>query len=109
MPALATGIVSDSDVMDGEPVVKGTRVRVATLYQAVEGDSLDPETVANRYDVSKADVYRALAYYYDNPEEMAQHERVRQDLKQQALDTGAKTLADLRREHEQNQRDTDAD
>ena len=109
MPALVPGIVSDSDIMDGEPVVEGTRVRVATLHRAVEGDSLDPETVATRYDVSKADVYRALAYYYDNPEEMAKQERIRQDLKQQALDAGAKTLPDLRREHEQSQRDADAD
>lgn len=109
MPALATGIVSDPDVMDGEPVIEGTRVRVATLSNAVEKSGLDPNTVAERFDVSKADVHRALAYYYDNPEEMARHERIRRELKEQALDAGAKTLADLRREHERERHDVDAD
>ncbi|PSQ23335.1 hypothetical protein BRD01_06845 [Halobacteriales archaeon QS_8_65_32] len=101
MSVLATGIVSDMDVMDGEPVVKGTRVRVATLHRAVEGTGLDPEVVAEKYGVSKADVHRALAYYYDNPEEMARHERIRRELKGQAIDDGAKTLGDLRREHKE--------
>lgn len=107
MPALATGIVSDPDIMDGEPVIEGTRVRVATLSHAVEKNDLDPDTVAERFGVSKADVYRALAYYYDNPEEMARHERIRGEFKQEALDAGAKTLADLRREHEQGRDDID--
>jgi uncharacterized protein (DUF433 family) len=109
MPELATGITSDPEIMDGEPVVEGTRVRVATLYRVVEDEGLDPETTAERYDLSKAAVYRALAYYYDNPEEMARQEQIRQDLKQQALDSGAKTLGDLRREHEQGEHNADAD
>lgn len=107
MPELATGIVSDPDIMDGEPVVEGTRVRVATLYRAVEDSGDDPTTVADRYGVSKADVHRAIAYYYDNPEEMAQHERTRQELKQQVLDLGAKTLAELRRDREHGEADAD--
>ena len=32
---------------------------------------LDPRTVADRHD-PVADVYRALTYYYDHPEEMRQ-------------------------------------
>jgi uncharacterized protein (DUF433 family) len=99
MAALATGIVSDPEIMDGEPTVEGTRVRVATLYRAVEEEGLDPTTVGEKYDVSKADVHRAIAYHYDNPEEMTRHEQVRQELKQQALNARAKTLAELRNEH----------
>jgi uncharacterized protein (DUF433 family) len=100
MSTLATGIVSDSDVMDGEPVIEGTRVRVTTLYHAVEGSGLDPDVVAEKFGLTKADVHRALAYYYDNPEEIARHERIRRELKQQSLDAGAKTLADLREERD---------
>lgn len=108
MAALATGIVSDPDVMDGEPIIEGTRVRVATLYRAAKETDLDPATVAEKYGVSTADVHRAIAYHYDNPEEMARHEQLRRDLKQQALDKGAKTLAELRNEHEQGQHGADA-
>lgn len=107
MAALATGIVSDPDIMDGEPVIEGTRVRVVTLYRATEETDLKPAAVAERYDVSVADVHRAIAYYYDNPEEMTRQEQRRQNFKEQTLNSGATTLGDLRREHEQGQHAAD--
>ncbi|UWG51830.1 putative antitoxin of wHTH fold [Halalkaliarchaeum sp. AArc-CO] len=36
-----------------------------------------PRTVADRYDLNVADVYRALTYYHDNPKEMRTIERKR--------------------------------
>jgi uncharacterized protein (DUF433 family) len=107
MAALATGIVSNSDIMDGEPVIEDTRVRVMTLYRASEENNLDPATVAEKYEVSIADVHRAIAYYYDNLEQMADQERRRQELREQALDSRATTLGDLRREHDQSQHAAD--
>lgn len=35
----------------------------------VNGD-LTPEEMAVRYDLELADIHRAIAYYYDNPEEI---------------------------------------
>lgn len=54
------------------PHIKGTRIDVLTLYEYVEGQGLHPTTVAERFDLDVADVYHALAYYYNHPEEMAE-------------------------------------
>lgn len=40
---------------------------------------MEPRTVADRHDLDLADVYQALAYYHDNPEEMAVVERQRRE------------------------------
>lgn len=73
-------IVSDPAVRDGEPCVEGTRVGVYFLRERVEGCGLDPSTVAGRHDLDVADVYRALTYFHDHPDEMASIEREREEL-----------------------------
>ena len=52
-----------------EPHIVGRRVSVRQMYAPVEEHDVDPETVADRYDLDVADVYRVLAYYHD-PREM---------------------------------------
>jgi len=54
----------------GEPHVTGRRVSVRQVHALVEERGVDPETVADRYDLDVADVYHALAYYHDHPREM---------------------------------------
>ncbi|WP_348609749.1 DUF433 domain-containing protein [Halobaculum rarum] len=41
------------------------------MYALIEERGVDPETVADRYDLDVADVYHALAYYHDHPREMS--------------------------------------
>lgn len=72
-----------------EPHVVGRRISVRTIHDRVEGRGLDPRTVADRLDLDVADVYRALAYYYDHFAEM---ERIEADR--------AESLADARAEAE---------
>jgi len=60
------------------PHIKGTRVDVHFIKERVEGRGLDPETVARRHELDLADVYRALAYYHDHPEEMREIEQERE-------------------------------
>lgn len=48
------------------------------MYSLVDRRDLDPETVADRFDVDVADVYHALAYYHDHPREMRDVERDRE-------------------------------
>lgn len=60
-----------------EPHIKGERVTVRHIYARVHERGLRPETVADRLDLDIADVYRALAYYHEHPEEMAEVERQR--------------------------------
>jgi uncharacterized protein (DUF433 family) len=67
----------ESDIHD-EPHVAGTRVTVRHIHERVEENGLRPETVADRLDLSRAQVYNALAYYHENPEEMREVEERRQ-------------------------------
>lgn len=62
-----------------EPHVAGSRITVRYIYGRVHERGLRPETVAERHDLDLADVYRALAYYHANPEEMAAVERQREE------------------------------
>lgn len=58
------------DRMD-EPHIAGRRISVRQVYALVEERGVDPETVADRYDLDVAAVYHALAYYHDHPREMS--------------------------------------
>jgi len=72
-------IVATEDVLGGEARIAGTRIGVLTVYERVEGRGLDPKTVADRLGLDVADVYRALAYYHDNPREMEEVRREREE------------------------------
>lgn len=61
-----------------EPHIEGSRITVRHVYERVHGRGLRPETVAERHDLDIADVYHALAYYHDHPEEMEAVEDQRQ-------------------------------
>ena len=65
------------ELMD-EPHIGGRRISVRQVYALVEERSVDPETVADRYDLDVADVYHALAYYHDHPREMSDVEAERE-------------------------------
>lgn len=61
MVDLAPRISADPAVCHGKPVIKGTRVMVATLVGHVgAGDAVD--SVAKEYGVTPADVLAAIAY-----------------------------------------------
>jgi len=54
-------IALDPSIHHGKPVIKGTRVPVATLIGALAGGMLR-EDVAREYDVQIADIEAALSY-----------------------------------------------
>ena len=60
-----------------EPHLEGRRTTVRFIKAQVEDRELDPRTVAERHDLDLADVYRALTYFHDHPEEMRAVERER--------------------------------
>ena len=89
----------DSEIHD-EPHLEGHRITVRQIVERVEERGLDPETVAQRYNLPVADIYRALTYYYDHPEEMeAVYERKR-EREQAARERGAPTLSEIADEQE---------
>ncbi len=66
----------ESDIHD-EPHVRGRRVTVRHIHAQVEERGLRPEAVADRHNLSLSDVYHALAYYHDHPDEMSDVEEQR--------------------------------
>lgn len=65
-----TKIVSTDGVMGGQPRIADRRISVLQIVEWVHEEGMDPETVAAEFDLEMAAIYRALAYYYDNIEEM---------------------------------------
>ena len=63
-------IVRTEDVLGGEPRIDGTRVGVLHVYElVVEGDH-SPAEIADQLDLSLGEIYSALAYYHEHPDEM---------------------------------------
>lgn len=73
-------IVSTEDVLGGVPRIEGRRIGVHHIAKRVIDAGESPEQVAADYDLNLADVYRALAYYYDNPGEMRQIQHKRRSV-----------------------------
>jgi len=68
-------IVSDDDVLGGDPRLSGTRIAVLHVYRQYQ-DGVSPEGIASNYDgVSVADVHNALAFVFDNPDRLRSLER----------------------------------
>lgn len=72
------------EAMD-EPHIEGRRVSVLQIHEEVEEQEGRPATVADRYELDVSDVYRALAYYHEHPQEMASVRERRNASKQQAI------------------------
>ncbi|MFB6229109.1 MAG: DUF433 domain-containing protein [Halobacteriales archaeon] len=89
-------IVSDPDVLDGEPRIEGRRISVRHVVELVEDAAVDASTVADRYDLDVADVYAALTYYHSHPEVMSSVERRIRERERDALDHDAVSLEELR-------------
>lgn len=63
-------ISSEESTIHNEPHIDGSRITVRDIHERVEKRDLTPEQIAERYRLDIADVYEALAYYHNNPEEM---------------------------------------
>ena len=72
-------VPADESDIHYEPHVAGTRVTVRRVHERVEEDGLRPETLADRLGIGHAQVYNALAYYHENPEEMRAAEERRRE------------------------------
>lgn len=88
MTQTAGGITRE--LMD-EPHVAGHRVSVRRVHALVEERGLGPWTVADRLELDISDVYRALAYYHDNPGEMHDLDRRRERRIETSRERGAAT------------------
>ena len=64
-------IVSKPEVCGGKPCIAGTRIRVQDIYvwHELQGSSAD-EIVSRYPQISMADVYAALAFFWEHHEEL---------------------------------------
>jgi len=77
-------VSGDESEIHDEPHVRGRRITVSHIHALVEARGLDAQTVADRFDLTASEVYHALAYYHDHPEEMRAVEKHRQELHETA-------------------------
>lgn len=93
-------IVRDENVRSGEPRIAGSRITVLDVKQRVIDRDDDPHVVAGEYDVPVADVFTALAYYYDNRDEFETLEQTATDARREGEQRTAQLLEDLDRTDE---------
>jgi len=94
-----TVVSGDESEIHDEPHVRDRRITVSHIHALVEERGLDAQTVADRFDLTASQVYHALAYYNDYPEEMRAVEECRRELQEAAEDdprivTGPEDLPD---------------
>lgn len=63
-------IVETEGVMGGQPRIEGRRISVLQIAEWVLVDGMEAEIVSSEFDLPLADIYRALAYYYDHVDRM---------------------------------------
>ena len=82
-------IVKTDDVLGGDPRIEGTRIGVLHIYELVGEGSHTPVDVADQLGISLGEVYSALAYYHEHPDEMrdvrAAHEAAEERLRESSL------------------------
>lgn len=82
-------IVHTEDVLGGKPRVEGHRISVRQVAVMVREGDYSPDDVAEQLGLTLAEVYTALAYYYDNPEEMQaieeRREAIIEELREDAI------------------------
>lgn len=81
MDAIVSG--DESEIHD-EPHIRNRRITVSHIHAMVEDRGLDARTVADRFDLTVSEVYHALAYYHDQPEEMRAVKEHRRELNEAA-------------------------
>ncbi len=66
-------IIKDPEICGGSPCIKGTRFQVRSVVYYILQHGLTPEELIEKFpSLSMAQVYDALAYYYDNQEDVNQ-------------------------------------
>jgi uncharacterized protein (DUF433 family) len=83
-------ITRDDDVLGGEPRIGETRVGVRHVAARVIDSGQSPAYVADQLDLSLAEVYEALSYYYDHVDEMRDLERENEDVFERVRESSLK-------------------
>lgn len=81
MQTLTIDLIStDDSIRNGAPCLVGTGIRVTDVTMAHLFHQRSADEIASDYDLSLAQVYAALSYYYDNKSTL--DESIRQQIRQ---------------------------
>lgn len=58
------------EIRDGRPLIAGTGLKVAIIANMVVHHDVPIEWIVANYDLTPAQIYAALSYYYDHVEEL---------------------------------------
>lgn len=83
-------ITRNDDVLGGEHRIDGTRVGVRHVAALVVEGGQTPAYTADQFDISMAEVYEALSYYYAHIDEMREFERENEAAFDQGRDASLK-------------------
>lgn len=79
-------IVRTADILGGTPRIEGTRVSVLDVHELVVAGGNDPADDADQLDLSLAEIYAALAYFYGHPDEMRAARRANEAVEKELAD-----------------------
>ncbi len=82
-------IVTDKEIAFGRPRIAGTRITVKDVVIKHLRNGMELELIAGDFDLSLADVYAAMTYYYDHKTEI-----------DQGIDDDARFVAEFRKQYE---------
>lgn len=77
-------IVSTDGVLGGQPRIAERRISVVQIVEWIQEEGIEPETVAAEFDLELASIYRALAYYYENVEELSTYREQRESRRRES-------------------------
>jgi excisionase family DNA binding protein len=93
-------IVSTPGTVGGKPRIDGTRISVPFIVDLYLRQHAGAEQIANDYEITPAQVYAALAYYYDHQAEidalLAEEDRVESQMVDVQHQAEMRALADER-------------
>jgi len=68
-------VVTTDEIRSSQPRIEGTRITVLDIKRRVIDEDDDPHVVAGEYDISLAELFNALTYYYEHREKFENVER----------------------------------
>lgn len=72
-------IVKNDEVLGGKPRIDGTRIGVVDVVELYSELDYPPEQIAMQLDLRMEQVFSALQYFYEHPDEIREEMRERRE------------------------------
>ena len=84
-------IIREDGILSGEPIIRGTRTPVRAIVELTRLGKAPPEILQSLSYLTYSQVYDALSYYHDHPEEIEDY-IARNDVPDDLVDPLVKNL-----------------